>query len=151
MIGRFRAKWSYKQNRDFSIPSWHSTSCVSVFSIVISEFLQTADMYFEQQEGSLCAQHCINNRYPSISNDPVLQSQLFSAVDLAELASNLDELEKAALAEGNSEPSSIPFKSSNVDDDGFFSRYGLLFVTSTAKFLSVLFQHFPSHCTHKRK
>jgi hypothetical protein len=56
-------------------------------------------------------------------------------VDLAELAKNLDELEQAALAEGTSTPdpssSSIPFKSSNVDDDGFFSSQVLISALST--------------------
>lgn len=46
-------------------------------------------MYF-QQEGSLCAQHCLN---------ALLQGSYFTAVDLAELARQLDETERATMAE----------------------------------------------------
>lgn len=43
-----------------------------------------------QQEGALCAQHCLN---------ALLQGQYFSAVDLAKLAENVDEQERAVMAE----------------------------------------------------
>ena len=42
-----------------------------------------------QQEGSLCAQHCLNN---------LLQGQYFSPVDLAEIAQQLDESEREQMA-----------------------------------------------------
>ena len=44
-----------------------------------------------QQEGSLCAQHALN---------ALLQGNYFTAIDLAELARQLDESEKARMAEG---------------------------------------------------
>ena len=48
-------------------------------------------VYFHfQQEGSLCAQHCLN---------ALLQGQYFTAVDLAEIARQLDETERATMAE----------------------------------------------------
>lgn len=43
-----------------------------------------------QQEGSLCAQHCLN---------ALLQGPYFTAVDLATLANNLDEAERQQMAE----------------------------------------------------
>jgi Ataxin-3 len=45
---------------------------------------------FFQQEGSLCAQHCLN---------ALLQGSYFTAVDLATLANNLDEAERQQMAE----------------------------------------------------
>lgn len=44
-----------------------------------------------QQEGSLCAQHCLN---------ALLQNQYFSAVDLAQIGTRLDEQERERMAEG---------------------------------------------------
>ncbi|CAG8626215.1 10156_t:CDS:2, partial [Scutellospora calospora] len=68
---------------------------------------------WEKQEGYLCAQHCINS--------------LLQAVDLGEIAKNLDQAEEAALRDGVeqtptelSESASIS-KSQNMDDSGFFS------------------------------
>ncbi|CAI2184181.1 3099_t:CDS:2, partial [Funneliformis geosporum] len=46
------------------------------------------------QEGQLCAQHCLNS---------LLQGEYFTAVDLSEIARNLDQAEQAALSEGNTE------------------------------------------------
>lgn len=43
-----------------------------------------------QQEGSLCAQHCLN---------ALLQGPYFTAVDLAALAQELDEAERVRMAE----------------------------------------------------
>lgn len=50
-------------------------------------------IYHELQEpdSSLCAQHCLNS---------LLQDQIFTAADLAELGRQLDEREEAARAEG---------------------------------------------------
>lgn len=45
---------------------------------------------YMQQEGSLCAQHCLN---------ALLQGPWFSPVDLAALAQSLDESERAHMAE----------------------------------------------------
>lgn len=43
-----------------------------------------------QQEGALCGQHCLNN---------ALQSKVFSAVDLSDIARQLDEQERETMAE----------------------------------------------------
>lgn len=43
-----------------------------------------------QQEGRLCAQHCLN---------AVLQGSYFTAVDLSEIASGLDEEERKQMSE----------------------------------------------------
>ncbi|KAL8622938.1 hypothetical protein ACOMHN_027059 [Nucella lapillus] len=48
-------------------------------------------IFHEKQEGSLCAQHCLN---------ALLQNQYFTAVDLAHLAQNLDEQERQHMLEG---------------------------------------------------
>lgn len=47
-----------------------------------------------QQEGSLCAQHCLN---------ALLQAQYFSAVDLADIARQLDESERLQMAEAGTQ------------------------------------------------
>lgn len=44
-----------------------------------------------QQEGSLCAQHCLNN---------LLQGEYFTPVDLSSIAHQLDEEERMRMAEG---------------------------------------------------
>lgn len=44
-----------------------------------------------QQEGSLCAQHCLNN---------LLQGEYFSPVELSSIAHQLDEEERMRMAEG---------------------------------------------------
>ncbi|VDK85242.1 unnamed protein product [Litomosoides sigmodontis] len=60
---------------------------------------------FLQQEASLCAQHAVNM---------LLQGSYFTAVDLAEIASDIDSREGSVLNEQN-------VMSQNVDDSGFFS------------------------------
>jgi ataxin-3 len=45
-----------------------------------------------QQDGSLCAQHCLNS---------LLQGPYFNAVDLSVLARQLDEAERAQMAKGD--------------------------------------------------
>ncbi|GBC07063.1 hypothetical protein RclHR1_07220005 [Rhizophagus clarus] len=74
---------------------------------------------WEKQEGNLCAQHCLNS---------LLQGEYFTAVDLSEIARNLDQAEQAALREGISERSQPEDNrnanentSHNMDDSGFFS------------------------------
>lgn len=47
-----------------------------------------------QQEGSLCAQHCLN---------ALLQNQYFTAVDLAQIGQNLDEQERQHMLEGGTD------------------------------------------------
>ncbi|TPX69987.1 hypothetical protein SpCBS45565_g02016 [Spizellomyces sp. 'palustris'] len=72
-----------------------------------------------KQEGQLCAQHALN---------ALLQGSYFTAVDLADLARQLDAQELTAMAEGNvggieSEEYQRFLKegSANYDDSGFFS------------------------------
>ena len=42
-------------------------------------------IFHEQQDGSLCAQHCLNS---------LLQGQYYTAVDLADIARQLDDEER---------------------------------------------------------
>ncbi|XP_046582284.1 ataxin-3-like [Haliotis rubra] len=73
-------------------------------------------IFHEKQEGSLCAQHCLNG---------LLQGQYFSPVDLAQIAQSLDEKERSFMAEGGLH--SVEYQqfleqpSTNFDDSGFFS------------------------------
>ncbi|GAA5958045.1 hypothetical protein JCM8115_001111 [Rhodotorula mucilaginosa] len=72
-------------------------------------------IYHEKQErGSmLCGQHALNN---------LLQSGLFTAPDLAEIARALDALEASQLGAGQHLMGDSPWESSqNYDDSGFFS------------------------------
>uniref|UniRef100_A0A3Q4GIY0 ubiquitinyl hydrolase 1 n=2 Tax=Pseudocrenilabrinae TaxID=318546 RepID=A0A3Q4GIY0_NEOBR len=48
-------------------------------------------IFHEKQEGSLCAQHCLNN---------LLQGEYFTPVDLSSIAHQLDEEERMRMAEG---------------------------------------------------
>lgn len=63
-------------------------------------------IYHEQQESALCGQHCLNN---------LLQGPYFTAVDLSEIAAELDAQE-VALGQQES-----LHASANVDDSGNFS------------------------------
>ncbi len=63
--------------------------CLSPFLFVFFPWPEC--YYFFQQEGSLCAQHALN---------ALLQGNYFTAIDLAELARQLDETEKARMTEG---------------------------------------------------
>lgn len=69
-----------------------------------------------QQEGSLCAQHCLNS---------LLQGQFYSAIDLGELAAELDTMERRRMAEMGEDSAEyrafIQQPSANMDDSGFFS------------------------------
>uniref|UniRef100_A0A2K5F649 ubiquitinyl hydrolase 1 n=1 Tax=Aotus nancymaae TaxID=37293 RepID=A0A2K5F649_AOTNA len=73
-------------------------------------------IFHEKQEGSLCAQHCLNNLF---------QGEYFSPVELASTAHQLDEEERMRMAEGG--VSSEDYRaflqqpSGNMDDTGFFS------------------------------
>lgn len=49
-------------------------------------------VYILQQEGRLCAQHCLN---------AALQGSYFTAVDLGELAMRLDEEEREQMSESD--------------------------------------------------
>ena len=58
------------------------------------DFINSNVFGFFQQEGSLCAQHCLN---------ALLQGQYFSAVDLADIARQLDETEREQMAEAGTQ------------------------------------------------
>ncbi|XP_070631671.1 ataxin-3 isoform X6 [Bos indicus] len=67
------------------------------------------------QEGSLCAQHCLNN---------LLQGEYFSPVELSSIAHQLDEEERMRMAEGgvtSEDYRTFLQPSGNMDDSGFFS------------------------------
>ncbi|CAG8475622.1 8879_t:CDS:2 [Paraglomus brasilianum] len=70
-------------------------------------------LVWEKQEGYLCAQHCLN---------ALLQGEYFTAVDLSDIARELDEAESAALDNTDEDnEGSEAKKSQNMDDTGFFS------------------------------
>ncbi|XP_061751139.1 ataxin-3 isoform X2 [Nerophis ophidion] len=73
-------------------------------------------IFHEKQEGSLCAQHCLNN---------LLQGEYFSPVDLSSIAHQLDEEERMRMAEGGMGSDEyrtfLQQPSGNMDDSGFFS------------------------------
>lgn len=73
-------------------------------------------IFHEKQEGSLCAQHCLNN---------LLQGEYFTAVELAAIANSIDEEERRRMAEGGTNNEDyrkfIEQPSGNMDDSGFFS------------------------------
>ncbi|XP_056151733.1 ataxin-3 isoform X2 [Lampris incognitus] len=73
-------------------------------------------IFHEKQEGSLCAQHCLNN---------LLQGEYFTAVDLSSIAHQLDEEERMRMAEGGMASEEyrtfLQQPSGNMDDSGFFS------------------------------
>uniref|UniRef100_A0A8C6VE46 ubiquitinyl hydrolase 1 n=1 Tax=Naja naja TaxID=35670 RepID=A0A8C6VE46_NAJNA len=73
-------------------------------------------IFHERQEGSLCAQHCLNN---------LLQGEYFSPVELSSIAQQLDEEERIRMAEGGISSEEyrtfLQQPSGNMDDSGFFS------------------------------
>ncbi|XP_069806098.1 ataxin-3 [Dendropsophus ebraccatus] len=73
-------------------------------------------IFHEKQEGSLCAQHCLNN---------LLQGEYFSPVELSSIALQLDEQERMRMAEGGLTTAEyrtfVQQPSGNMDDSGFFS------------------------------
>ncbi|XP_067312393.1 ataxin-3 isoform X1 [Pseudorasbora parva] len=73
-------------------------------------------IFHEKQEGSLCAQHCLNN---------LLQGEYFSPVELSAIAHQLDEEERMRMAEGGVQTEEyrtfLQQPSENMDDSGFFS------------------------------
>ncbi|XP_050007432.1 ataxin-3 isoform X1 [Alexandromys fortis] len=73
-------------------------------------------IFHEKQDGSLCAQHCLNN---------LLQGEYFSPVELSSIAHQLDEEERMRMAEGGVTSEDyrtfLQQPSGNMDDSGFFS------------------------------
>ncbi|RVE57207.1 hypothetical protein OJAV_G00213960 [Oryzias javanicus] len=78
--------------------------------------LNMDSIFHEKQEGSLCAQHCLNN---------LLQGEYFTPVDLSSIAQQLDEEERMRMAEGGMGSEEyrtfLQQPSGNMDDSGFFS------------------------------
>ncbi|KAM4540631.1 ataxin-3 [Fundulus diaphanus] len=78
--------------------------------------LNMDSIFHEKQEGSLCAQHCLNN---------LLQGEYFTPVDLSSIAHQLDEEERMRMAEGGMASEEyrtfLQQPSVNMDDSGFFS------------------------------
>ncbi|XP_037087218.1 LOW QUALITY PROTEIN: ataxin-3-like [Pollicipes pollicipes] len=73
-------------------------------------------IFHEKQEGSLCAQHCLN---------ALLQGSFFTAVDLATLAQQMDEAERTRMSEAGVDSEEyrnfVSAGSQNMDDSGYFS------------------------------
>ena len=73
-------------------------------------------IFHEKQEGSLCAQHCLNN---------LLQGEYFIPVELSSIAHQLHEEERMRMAEGGVTSEDyrtfLQQPSGNMDDSGFFS------------------------------
>ncbi|CAG0919543.1 unnamed protein product [Notodromas monacha] len=72
-------------------------------------------IFHEKQVGQLCAQHCLN---------ALLQERKFTAMDLAEVARNLDDMERSFMREAGESDDYRRFvtePSGNVDDSGYFS------------------------------
>uniref|UniRef100_A0A0R3S4W1 ubiquitinyl hydrolase 1 n=1 Tax=Elaeophora elaphi TaxID=1147741 RepID=A0A0R3S4W1_9BILA len=90
---------------------WSTIGCFATKRRIVFSFLTLRNsflmdsIHFEKQEASLCAQHAVNM---------LLQGSYFTAVDLAEIASDIDNREGRVLNEQD-------VMSHNVDDSGFFS------------------------------
>lgn len=73
-------------------------------------------VFHEKQEGSLCAQHCLN---------ALLQGPYFTPVDLATLAQQMDDEERIRMAESGVDSDDyrrfLEQPSGNMDDSGYFS------------------------------
>lgn len=63
-------------------------------------------IFHETQDGLLCAQHCLNS---------LLQGDYYTALDLANIAMELDTMERDYMNPTTSH------ESSNYDDTGYFS------------------------------
>jgi ataxin-3 len=71
-------------------------------------------VFHEIQESALCGQHALNN---------LLQESVFTPVDLAEIAQDLDRQERKLMMEGNKNDAMkfLAESSGNVDESGNFS------------------------------
>ena len=86
-------------------------------------------IYHELQDSHLCGQHCLNN---------LLQDDFFSAVNLAEIAQELDQHERSIM----SAPSAL--SSSNVDESGNFSIQVLRLALQRYNAVDLIPWHFKS-------
>ena len=80
--------------------------------------MEDLELYFEQQEGLLCGQHCLNN---------LLQMPCFTPVDLGDIAQELDLLEYQSMTGANGEVTDDPRNymkdgSGNVDESGLINQ-----------------------------
>lgn len=81
-------------------------------------------VYFEKQSNDkLCGLHCLNS---------LLQSPIFDAISLAEIAQKLDELERKLYEEDLESFNAIKAVVGNVDDDG---NYNIQVLTEALKLL----------------
>nr|CAD7441635.1 unnamed protein product [Timema bartmani] len=82
----------------------------------LTGYLNMEAIFHEKQEGSLCAQHCLN---------ALLQGSYFTPVDLAILAQRMDDEERLRMAESGVDSEDyrrfIEQPSGNFDDSGYFS------------------------------
>ena len=102
-----------------TIPYYYSSLNKKICNIKFFNFLERLSMeelelYFEQQEGLIYGQHCLNN---------LLQMPCFSPVDLADIAQELDMLEYQSMTGANGEVTDDTrnYKkegSGNVDESG---------------------------------
>jgi len=73
-------------------------------------------IFHEKQEGSLCAQHCLN---------ALLQGNYFTPIDLGTLAQQMDDEERMRMAESGVDTEEymrfVSQPSGNMDDSGYFS------------------------------
>lgn len=69
-------------------------------------------VYHEQQESQLCGQHCLNN---------LVQEPYYSSVELAEIAQELDQMERSFISNTTDILRSFQEGSGNVDESGNFS------------------------------
>nr|VZI40756.1 unnamed protein product [Spirometra erinaceieuropaei] len=86
--------------------AWYDQGQITL-SLIFYATTKMDIIYHEKQQGSFCAQHCLNN---------LLQGEYFNAGDLADIAHQLDVQERAALGQTPSETSCL-----NNDETGFFS------------------------------
>ena len=86
--------------------------------IALSKYIYHVYNVTLQQEGQLCAQHCLN---------ALLQGPYYTAVDLATIAGQLDEEERRRMAGGTAGENSEEYRrfiaqpSANMDDTGIIT------------------------------
>uniref|UniRef100_A0A8C0RBM3 ubiquitinyl hydrolase 1 n=2 Tax=Canis lupus familiaris TaxID=9615 RepID=A0A8C0RBM3_CANLF len=97
--------------------------CVPIKEWKFGRQINMESIFHEKQEGSLCAQHCLNN---------LLQGEYFSPVELSSIAHQLDEEERMRMAEGGVTSEDyrtfLQQPSGNIDDSGFFSIQVILYL-----------------------
>lgn len=89
----YMASWASGEGRKFARMKWlsHFTNQNNNIILLLFSLFFFYFLFLCQQEGSLCAQHCLNN---------LLQGEYFSPVELSSIAQQLDEEERMRMAEG---------------------------------------------------